>query len=74
METKDLVSIHEAASLTGRKVVTIRYWAQRGHVRATKVGRAWLLHRLDVLAYAAGRLAAELRVAASERRRGGGRP
>lgn len=55
VETRDLVTIHEAASLTGRKVVTIRYWAQRGHVRATKVGRAWLLHKLDVLAYASAR-------------------
>jgi excisionase family DNA binding protein len=73
METSELVTIHEAHSLTGCPVVTIRYWAQRGHVRATKVGRAWLLHRLDVLAFAAGRLAAELRVAACERRRGGGR-
>lgn len=55
METRDLITIHAAHSLTGWPIVTIRYWAQHGHIRATKVGRAWLLHRLDVLAHASSR-------------------
>ena len=55
------ISIAEAASLTGRPAVTIRWWARNRKVRRYKSGTTWLVYRLDVLAYE------------GERRRGGGR-
>ena len=56
------ITISEAASLTGRPAVTIRWWARKRKVRRYKSVSTWLVHRLDVLAYE------------GERRRGGGRP
>ena len=45
------ISVAEAASLTGRPAVTIRWWARHRKVRRYKSGNTWLVLRLDVLAY-----------------------
>jgi excisionase family DNA binding protein len=55
------ITVAEAANLTGRRAVTIRWWARNRKVRRYKSGNTWLVLRLDVLAYE------------GERRRGGGR-
>jgi excisionase family DNA binding protein len=59
-----LVTLAEAAAITGRNVVDLRRWAREGRIPATKVGRDWMVER-DALLAALERI--------QDRRRGGDR-
>jgi DNA binding domain, excisionase family len=48
MKHRDHFTIAEGAKLVGRSPVTIRYWAQRGHIGAYKSGGTWLINRHDL--------------------------
>ena len=45
------ISVAEAASLTGRPAVTVRWWARKGRVRAYLSRHVWRVHKLDACAY-----------------------
>ena len=51
MNNPAYISVSEAASLTGRPVVTVRWWARNKRLRSYKTKHVWMVHRLDVLAY-----------------------
>ncbi len=45
------ISLNEVASSVGVEVMTIRREVQRGHLRATRVGRRLVVMQADLLAY-----------------------
>jgi len=57
MDSKDLLSLVEAAKLVKRPVVTVRYWAQHEKIWGVKLGGSWVVLRQDVVAYARRRKA-----------------
>ena len=50
-----LLTLREAAKLTGLKPVTLRKYIKAGPLRATKLGRDWFVTPKDVKAYLAAR-------------------
>lgn len=52
-ELSELITTLEAAELSGYRPLNIRRLVLKGHVRGVKVGRDWLVHKGDVLAYVA---------------------
>jgi len=48
----DWITTTEAAELTGYWVTHIRHLIREGHVQAQRFGRAWMVNRESLLAYA----------------------
>ena len=52
MKQHEYVTVAEGAKRVGRSPVTVRYWAQRGHVIARKSGGTWLIWFQDLRHFA----------------------
>jgi len=47
--TNSLITFTQAAQRTGHNPSTLRYAADRGHLRATKYGKTWLVEETELM-------------------------
>jgi excisionase family DNA binding protein len=50
-EVANMVSVNKAAELTGYSVTYIRKLARDGQIKAAQWGRAWMIDKVDLLAF-----------------------